>query len=118
MTGDYETLNMRRDGRLIRLELVRPERLNSVAMTGAREMVDAARRIAADEGVRMVAITGSGRAFSTGIDLEDLAAGLIEQSCFELWDVALRLFETMDKLVVCHDSWLCHRRRPAAGPGL
>ena len=101
MTGNYETLSMRRDGRLVRLELVRPERLNAVAMTGAREMVDAARRIAADEDVRMVAITGSGRAFSTGIDLKDLASGLIEQSYFELWDVALRIFETMDKLVVC-----------------
>ena len=101
MTDSYETLNIKRDGRLVRLELVRPERLNAVAMPGAREMLDVARRIAADEDVRMVAITGSGRAFSTGIDLKDLAAGLIEQSYFELWDAALRVFETMDKLVVC-----------------
>ena len=101
MTGSYETLNVSSDGRLVRLELVRPERLNAVAMTGAREMLDAARRIAADGDARMVAITGSGRAFSTGIDLKDLAAGLIDQSYFELWDSAVRVFETMDKLVVC-----------------
>ena len=42
MTGNYETLSIRRDGRLVRLELARPERLNAVAMTGAREMADAA----------------------------------------------------------------------------
>ena len=101
MSGNYETLNLAREGRLVRLELVRPERLNAVAMTGAHEMLDAARRIAADEAARMVAITGSGRALSTGIDLKDLAAGLIEQSYFEMWDSALRVFETMDKLVVC-----------------
>ena len=101
MTGSYETLNLTGDGRLVRLELVRPQRLNAVAMTGAREMLDAARRIAADEDARMVAITGSGRAFSTGIDLKDLAAGLIDQSYFDLWDSALRVFETMDKLVLC-----------------
>lgn len=101
MTGDYETLNVTSDGRLVRLELVRPERLNAVAMTGARELLEAARRIAAADDVRMVAITGSGRAFSSGIDLKDLAAGLIEQSYFELWDSAVREFETMDKLVVC-----------------
>ena len=101
MTGNYETLNIRSDGRLVRLELARPERLNAVAMTGAREMLDAVRRIAADEDVRMVAITGSGRAFCTGIDLKDLAAGLIEQSYFDLWDSALRVIETMDKLAVC-----------------
>ena len=101
MTRAYETLNVTTNGRLVRLTLVRPERLNAVAMTGAHEMLDAARCIAADETVRMVAITGSGRAFSTGMDLKDLAAGLIEQSYFEMWDSALRLFETMDKLVVC-----------------
>ena len=101
MTRAYETLNVTTNGRLVRLTLVRPERLNAVAMTGAHEMLDAARCIAADETVRMVAITGSGRAFSTGMDLKDLAAGLIEQSYFEMWDSTLRLFETMDKLVVC-----------------
>ena len=101
MTANYETLRLSRDGRLVRLELVRPERLNAVAMTGVHELLDAARRIAADEDVRMVAITGSGRAFSTGIDLKDLAAGLIDQSYFYLWDSAMRVFETMDKLVVC-----------------
>ena len=101
MTGNYETLKLRRDGDLVRIEMARPERLNAVAMTGAHEMLDAARAIAADEDARMVAITGSGRAFSTGMDLKDLSAGLIEQSYFDLWDSALRVFETMDKLVMC-----------------
>ena len=101
MTANYETLKLRRDGGLVRIEMARPERLNAVAMTGAHEMLDAARTIAADEDARMVAITGSGRAFSTGMDLKDLSAGLIEQSYFDLWDSALRVFETMDKLVMC-----------------
>ena len=101
MTGQYETLNVTSEGRLVRLELERPERLNAVAMTGAREMLDAVGRIAADDDVRMVAFTGSGRAFSTGIDLKDLAAGLIDQSYFDLWDSALRVIETMDKLAIC-----------------
>ena len=101
MTGSYETLKLRREGDLVRIEMARPERLNAVAMTGAHEMLDAARAVAADEDARMVAITGAGRAFSTGMDLKDLSAGLIEQSYFDLWDSALRVFETMDKLVVC-----------------
>ena len=101
MTGSYETLKLARDGNLVRIEMARPERLNAVAMTGAHEMLDAARAVAADEDARMVAITGAGRAFSTGMDLKDLSAGLIEQSYFDLWDSALRVFETMDKLVVC-----------------
>ena len=101
MIGTYETLNVRKDGALVRLEMTRPRLLNAVAMTGAREMVDAANRIAADSDVRMVAITGAGRAFCTGMDLKDLSAGRIEQSYFKMWDDALRTFETMDKLVLC-----------------
>ena len=101
MAGNYETLNLRKDGALTRLEMTRPHLLNAIAMTGAHEMVDAANRIAADRDTRMVAITGAGRAFSTGLDLKDLAAGRIEQRYFELWDTALRTFETMDKLVLC-----------------
>ncbi len=101
MSADYETMTLSRDERLLRLEFRRPERLNAFAMTGARELLDVARRIDADETARMVAITGAGRAFSTGIDLKDLAAGEIEPSYFDMWDKALRVFETMDKLVLC-----------------
>ena len=49
MTGNYETLNIASDGRLVRVELVRPERLNAVGMTRACEMLDAVRANAADE---------------------------------------------------------------------
>ena len=101
MTADYETMKLTREGRLLRIELTRPERLNAFAMTGTRELLDAAHSVAADDDVRMVSITGSGRAFSTGIDLKHLAAGRIEPSYFDMWDAALRVFETMDKLVLC-----------------
>ena len=101
MAGNYETLNVRTDGPLVRLEMTRPRLLNAVAMTGAQELLDATRWIAEDEAIRMVAITGAGRAFCTGMDLKDLSGGRIEHSYFEMWDAALRAFETMDKLVVC-----------------
>ena len=101
MGGKYETLAFEKDGQLGRLELRRPERLNAVAMQGAREMLDVAKEIAADDELRMVVVTGQGRAFSTGIDLKELAAGRIDHSYFDLWDSALRVFETMDKLAIC-----------------
>lgn len=101
MTTDYTTLTYLKDGPIGRLQLDRTERLNAVAMTGCRELLDVAQKIAADDSLRMVAITGAGRAFSTGIDLKDLAAGEIDQSYFDMWDRALRIFETMDSLVLC-----------------
>ena len=70
-------------------------------MTGAREVDALAAHIALDEDIRIVTISGAGRAFSTGIDLKDLAVGKIDNSYFDLWDRALRRFETMDKLVLC-----------------
>ena len=84
MTGSYETLTYSKDGTIGRLELVRPERLNAVAMTGAHELLDVVGKIAADDDLRLVTITGAGRAFSTGIDLKDLAAGKIEPLYFDL----------------------------------
>ena len=101
MAGEYETLIYDRDGTRARITLNRPELLNAVAMTGVRELEALARDIERDPALRLVTITGSGRAFSTGIDLKDLSAGKIDDSYFDLWDRALRRFETMDKLVLC-----------------
>jgi len=101
MTDDYETMIYQKDGRRARITFNRPHILNAVAMIGAREFDRLAAVIADDKDIRIVTIAGAGRAFSTGIDLKDLAAGLIDDSYFDLWDRALRRFETMDKLVVC-----------------
>jgi enoyl-CoA hydratase/carnithine racemase len=97
----FETLQLRRDGATAHITLDRPERLNAVAMVGAAEVDRVAEQLANDPDIRLVTITGAGRAFSTGIDLKDLAAGSIDNSYFETWDRALRRFETMDKLVLC-----------------
>ncbi len=101
MADNYETLKYQKQGTRARITFNRPEILNAVAMTGAHEMDALAARIAEDEEIRLVSINGSGRAFSTGIDLRHLSTGQIDNSYFDLWDRALRRFETMDKLVLC-----------------
>ncbi len=97
----YETLTYERAGARARITLNRPELLNAVAMTGAREFEALTQEIERDPALRLVTITGAGRAFSTGIDLKDLAVGKIDKCYFDLWDRALRRIETMDKLVLC-----------------
>ncbi len=101
MADGFETLDIHIDGTCARVTLNRPERLNAVAMTGAAEMVAAADILAANADIRTVAFVGAGRAFSTGIDLKELAAGNIDNSYFELWDRALRRIETLDKITLC-----------------
>lgn len=101
MSGDFETLIYDKEGARARIIFNRPKLLNAVAMTGAHELDALAEQIEADEEIRIVTVSGAGRAFSTGIDLKDLAAGLIDDSYFDLWDRSIRRFETMDKLVLC-----------------
>ncbi|MGW8377931.1 enoyl-CoA hydratase-related protein [Streptomyces sp. ODS28] len=50
--------------------LDRPERLNAFTATMARELIAAFDAIDADDGVRVAVVTGAGRAFCAGADLE------------------------------------------------
>ena len=101
MAEDFETMGYEKRGARVSITLNRPHILNAAAITGARELEAVAHRIEADKDVRIASIKGAARAFCTGIDLKDLSTGKIDDSYFELWDRALRRFETMDALVLC-----------------
>jgi enoyl-CoA hydratase/carnithine racemase len=59
------------DGRLGRLTLDRPERLNAMGATMLREIAAAARWFDEQREVRVVVVHGAGRCFSAGADLHD-----------------------------------------------
>ena len=96
-----ETMRYESDGDLIRLTLDRPHALNAVNFQGTVELHRAAQTIHDDPAARAVIIRGAGRAFCSGIDLKELAAGATPHAYFEHWDRALRLIELSDKLVLC-----------------
>src|SRR5687767_16039251 len=68
------------------ITLNRPERLNALTFAVYTELRDTFRALDTEPGVRAVIITGTGRAFCTGGDVEDIigalfardAAGLLE----------------------------------------
>src|SRR3989475_790693 len=68
------------------ITLNRPDRLNALTFDVYRELRDAFRTLDGEPGVRAVIITGAGRAFCSGGDVEDIigalfardAAGLLE----------------------------------------
>jgi enoyl-CoA hydratase/carnithine racemase len=94
----------RTEGRLARVILSRPESLNAFSLELVAELDAVSQLIENDREVRVVAITGAGRAFSAGIDLKALSRGEIDHAYLVQWERFLHRLETMDKVIVC----LCH----------
>jgi 2-(1,2-epoxy-1,2-dihydrophenyl)acetyl-CoA isomerase len=73
----YENVLVAVADRVGTLTLNRPDKLNAFAGTMRREIADAIRALAADDAVRVIVVTGAGRAFCAGADIgymKDLTA--------------------------------------------
>jgi enoyl-CoA hydratase/carnithine racemase len=68
--GDYETLLTDVSGKVATIWLNRPERRNAFSAEMQRELAEAFARFESDDGVRAIVVTGAGRYFSAGADLE------------------------------------------------
>jgi 2-(1,2-epoxy-1,2-dihydrophenyl)acetyl-CoA isomerase len=79
-TTQLETVNVTRNETAATIELNRPEALNAWNGQFGTDLLAAVRDVAADEAVRAVVITGSGRGFSSGADLKDGGAGQLTDS--------------------------------------
>jgi len=69
----YNTLRYEVADHILTLTLNRPEQLNSFTVEMANELIDAFNRASDDDEVRAIVVTGAGRAFCAGMDLN--AAG-------------------------------------------
>jgi len=69
----YETIQFTIDQGIAVLTLNRPDRLNSFTQAMHREVRDALDRLQADQSVRVLLLTGAGRGFCAGQDLNDRA---------------------------------------------
>lgn len=65
----YETLLYETDGPILTVTLNRPEKLNAYTAVMGAELEDAFRRADEDDSVRVVIVTGAGRAFCAGADI-------------------------------------------------
>jgi enoyl-CoA hydratase/carnithine racemase len=66
----YQTLRYDVADRILTLTLHRPERMNAFTGVMADELIDAFDRADADDAIKVVIVTGAGRAFCAGADLE------------------------------------------------
>ncbi len=70
----YETIRYEVDEGILTITLNRPDRLNAFTGQMLTELLDAFDRSDADDGIRVVIVTGAGRAFCAGADLAAGAA--------------------------------------------
>lgn len=102
----YDTLNIERPQPGIAVAtLSRPERLNALTFHMFDELYELSEQIAADDTVRVLVLTGAGRAFCAGLDLDD-AARLPELTTAqflagqEAWARAITAFQRIPKPVI------------------
>ena len=68
----YENIIVERDGRIGKLILNRPNKLNAITDYMEEEMGLAIKELGDDDSVGVVVLTGAGRAFSAGADVSEL----------------------------------------------
>jgi 2-(1,2-epoxy-1,2-dihydrophenyl)acetyl-CoA isomerase len=68
---DYQSITVERDGPVAVVSFNRPDTLNAIEASIRRELFDATNAVNADDGIRVVILTGAGRAFCAGADLTE-----------------------------------------------
>ena len=101
----FNTILMAREGRLLRITLNRPEAMNAVNLELHDELPQALWFAQGDPGSDVIVLTGAGRAFSAGGDLDHIARNAAEPHLFDHEArMAKRLVFTLldiEKPVVC-----------------
>ena len=67
--SEYETVKYAQDDAVAIITIFRPDAMNSFNTELRRDLLAACQRAANDDSVRAVIITGEGRSFSAGADL-------------------------------------------------
>ena len=65
----YETIRHEVADRILTITLNRPDRLNAFTIRMAQELIHAFETASEDDAIRVIVVTGAGRAFCAGMDL-------------------------------------------------
>lgn len=111
---------LERDGHVATITMNRPDRLNAISGPMLRDMGRMLVECDADRNVRAVVLTGAGRGFCSGLDLQDLAGGTGigsnggtgDSGGFRLDDTPPFVLRRIDVPVICRLNG------PAAGYGM
>ena len=114
----YQALLIEREGPVARLVMNRPDKLNSFDTTLRREMIAAVAELNADPDVRVVVLTGAGRAFCAGADLaEGFAGGAQERGASTEHMLKTEYKPSLLGITESAKIWIAEVRGAAAGIG-
>lgn len=106
-----EVIVDRRNG-VATVTLNRPEALNAITPTMLGALITGLEALAADPSIRVVVLTGAGRAFSAGVDLKALGdRELVNGKVGDILDLPARqvthLLSTMDAITIAKVNGFC-----------
>lgn len=121
---DYSAIEYSTSGRIATITLNRPDRLNAIDDRMLTELAGAVDAAEADDDVHVVVVTGAGRAFSSGYDLEAYAGDAAAPFSQEMpWDPMID-FRMMShntrqimRLFECHKPTIARVAGYAVGGG-
>lgn len=111
----YETMKFDRDGRVLTVTLNRPDRLNAVSVQMHHELSTLFRDISADPESDVVVLTGAGRAFSAGGDLDHLEEARRNPAIF--YEDMRQGKQIIFSLLDCDKPVICRMNGDAVGLG-
>jgi enoyl-CoA hydratase/carnithine racemase len=71
---EFDTLKTTLEGAVLHVEFNRPDRLNALSHRLLTEIVELCARLRSERDIRVVVVSGAGRAFSAGFDLGDFTS--------------------------------------------
>jgi len=114
----FENILIHKEDKIATITLNRPDRLNSFTGKMSNEMYESLKEMGEEEGIRVIILTGAGRGFCSGADVEFLAQ-LNREKDWEGFrgiliagEKAVHQIQKMDKPVIAMING------PAAGAGL
>lgn len=112
MSDDYQAIRVERKDSVATITLNRPEALNAITPQMLEELAQAFGHLGPDHDVKVIVLTGEGRAFSAGVDLKALGGRSLDGGKVgDLLDIPARrvieLINTVAAVVVAKVNGAC-----------
>jgi 2-(1,2-epoxy-1,2-dihydrophenyl)acetyl-CoA isomerase len=104
MDMDFKTLLYQKDQNILTLTLNRPDVFNAFDDTQSYELQDALKAATRDQEIRVVVLTGAGKAFCSGQDLKAISGGGkrdLSESLYKRYNPIIRAMRAMPKPIIC-----------------